>query len=58
MTALCVSSLILGREASPPRVLVLAAAGIALLSPGAVLDVSFQLSFASVLALMLASRAW
>jgi competence protein ComEC len=58
MTALCVSSLILGREASAPRVLVLAAAGIALLSPGAVLDVSFQLSFASVLALMLASRAW
>ena len=58
MTALCVSSLVLGREASPLRILTLAAAGIALLSPGAVLDVSFQLSFASVLALMLASRAW
>ncbi len=58
MTALCVSSLVLGREASPLRILALAAAGIALLSPGSVLDVSFQLSFASVLALLLASRAW
>jgi competence protein ComEC len=58
MTALCVSSLVLGREASPLRVLALAAGGIALMSPGAVLEISFQLSFASVVALILAGQAW
>ena len=58
MTALGVSSLVVGREVSPLRVLALAAGGIALMSPGAVLEISFQLSFASVLALILAGQAW
>jgi competence protein ComEC len=58
MTALCVFSLLLGREVSPLRVLALAAGGIALMSPGAVLEISFQLSFASVVALILAGQAW
>ncbi len=58
MTALCVSCLVMGREVRPLRVLALAAAGIALMCPGAVLEVSFQLSFTSVLALILAGEAW
>jgi competence protein ComEC len=58
MTALCVSSLVLGREVSPLRVLALAAGGIALMFPGTVLEISFQLSFASVVALILAGHAW
>jgi competence protein ComEC len=58
MTALGVSSLVVGREVRPLRVLALAAGGIALVSPGAVLGVSFQLSFASVLALIVVGQEW
>jgi len=58
MTGLLAASLAAGREASPTRVLSLAAAAIGVVSPGAPLEISFQLSFASVLALVVATRAW
>jgi len=57
MTALLVASLGVGREVRPLRVLCLAATAIALARPGAPLDVSFQLSFVSVLALIVATDA-
>lgn len=58
MTALFVTSLAVGREAQPLRVLCLTAAMVALTRPGAPLEISFQLSFASVLALLLAAERW
>ena len=58
MTALVVASLACGREVQPLRALCLAAAAVAVAWPGAPLEASFQLSFASVLALVLASDAW
>ncbi|MBI2963751.1 MAG: DNA internalization-related competence protein ComEC/Rec2 [Deltaproteobacteria bacterium] len=56
MTALFAASLLLGREARPLRVLCLTAAMVALARPGAPLEISFQLSFASVLALLLGAE--
>jgi len=58
MTALFVACLAVGREVKPLRVLCLTAALIALLRPGTPLDASFQLSFVSVLSLILAGEAW
>jgi len=58
MTGLVVLALMIGREASPARVLCLVAAAVAIAWPGAPLEISFQLSFASVLALMVAGEVW
>lgn len=58
MTTLFVACLGVGREAQPLRVLCLTAGSIALMRPGAPLEISFQLSFASVLALLLAGERW
>ena len=58
MTGLFVASLAAGREVEPKRVLCLAAGAIGVVWPGAPLEISFQLSFASVLALIVASEAW
>jgi len=58
MTALFVLSLSVGREAAPLRVLCLTAGAVGIAWPGAPLEVSFQLSFASVLALVLAGERW
>jgi competence protein ComEC len=56
MTAIFVASLGVAREVNPLRVLCLTAATLAIELPGAPLDVSFQLSFASVLSLVLAAQ--
>jgi competence protein ComEC len=56
MTAIFVASLGAAREVQPLRVLCLTAAALAIEWPGAPLDVSFQLSFASVLSLVLAAQ--
>jgi competence protein ComEC len=58
MTALLALALCVGRETQPLRVLCIAAGWIALLRPGSPLDISFQLSFVSVLALVLAENGW
>jgi competence protein ComEC len=58
MTVFFVASLAAEREVMPLRVLCLAAMAIALAQPGAPLDVSFQLSFVSVLSLVLAGEGW
>ena len=58
MTALFVLSLAAGREVKALRVLCLVAAAVGLVWPGAPLEVSFQLSFASVLSLILAGEQW
>ena len=58
MTALFVTILAIGREVRPRTVLCLTAGLISLVWPGSPLDVSFQLSFASVLSLMLLGEAW
>jgi len=58
MTCAVVSAAVLGRDARPLRALALATIAVALEWPGAPLEISFQLSFASVLALVLwAGRA-
>ena len=58
MTCAVVSAAVLGRNARPLRALALAAIVVTLEWPGAPLEISFQLSFASVLALVLwAGRA-
>jgi competence protein ComEC len=56
MTAIFVASLGVAREVEPLRVLCLTAAVLAVELPGAPLDISFQLSFASVLSLVLAAQ--
>jgi competence protein ComEC len=58
MTALFVLSLFVGREPRPARVLCLVAGVVGIQSPGAPLEISFQLSFASVLALVVVGEAW
>lgn len=58
MTALLAFAWCAGRETDPLRLLVLAAGAVALARPGSPLDVSFQLSFVSVLALVLVGRWW
>lgn len=55
MVTLPIVATVCGREIQPLRTLVLTALGIAAGEPGAVLDPSFQLSFASVAALLLAA---
>ncbi len=57
-TALLVAALTLGREGRPTRLLCLTAVGLAIAHPGSPLDVSYQLSFASVLALLLGAESW
>jgi competence protein ComEC len=56
MTALFAASLAAAREVKNLRVLCLTAGGLAIEWPGVPLDVSFQLSFASVLSLILAAE--
>jgi competence protein ComEC len=56
MTGLFVASLASAREVKPLRVLCLTAGALATRWPGSPLDVSFQLSFASVLSLILAAQ--
>src|SRR5207247_3935091 len=56
MTAIFVASLGAAREIQPLRVLCLTAAALAIEWPGAPLDISFQLSFTSVLSLVLAAQ--
>jgi competence protein ComEC len=56
MVAAAVVAGLLGRRADVLRTLGLAAAILALLWPGAPLDISFQLSFASVLAIVVGTR--
>jgi competence protein ComEC len=58
MTGLFVASLTAGREVAPKRILCLAGGAIGIAWPGAPLEISFQLSFASVLALIVATEAW
>jgi competence protein ComEC len=65
MAAVVAVAVLLDRRAEPLRALALAAIAVALLQPGAPADVSFQLSFASVAALLLgaqraegATRGW
>lgn len=57
MIAVFLSAILFDREADALRSLALAAAGILLLQPSALLEPSFQLSFAATLALVLAFRA-
>ena len=57
MTAIFVASLGAAREIQPLRVLCLTAATLAIEWPGAPLDISFQLSFTSVLSLVLAAQS-
>ncbi len=57
-TAFLVAALTLGREGRPGRLLCLTAVGLAIAHPGSPLDVSFQLSFASVLALLSGAAWW
>jgi competence protein ComEC len=56
MTAIFVASLAAAREIQPLRVFCLTAAALAIEWPGAPLDISFQLSFTSVLSLVLAAQ--
>ena len=58
MAAFCVVSLAVGREVKPVRVLCLSAVAIAVMRPGSPLEVSFQLSFAAVLALIVVGEWW
>jgi competence protein ComEC len=56
MAVVVALAVLLDRRAEPLRALALAAIALALLQPGAPADVSFQLSFASVGALLLGAR--
>jgi competence protein ComEC len=58
MTGVGVLAVLLGRRIEVLRTLALAAAAVALAQPGAPLEIGFQLSFASVLALALGVRRW
>ena len=58
MTGIGVLAVLLGRRIDVLRTLALAAAAVALAQPGAPREIGFQLSFASVLALVLGVRRW
>jgi competence protein ComEC len=58
MGATAALAVLLGRRADALRLLALAAIVVALVWPGAPLEIAFQLSFASVLAIVLGSRGW
>ncbi|MGH7857408.1 MAG: DNA internalization-related competence protein ComEC/Rec2 [Candidatus Binatia bacterium] len=58
MTLLLTIAVACGREIRSVRALILAAAGLCIVHPGAPLDVSFQLSFASVAALIAGMDRW
>jgi competence protein ComEC len=56
MAAVVVAAVVLDRRVDPMRALALAAGAIAVLEPGAPAEISYQLSFASVAALILGAR--
>lgn len=58
MVALGVGAVLCGRRVDVLRTLALAAAVIALVWPGAPREIAFQLSFVSVLAIVLGTRRW
>jgi competence protein ComEC len=58
MAAVGVLAVLLGRRADVLRMLALAAVAMALAHPAAPRDIGFQLSFVSVLALVLGTRRW
>jgi competence protein ComEC len=58
MVALGVAAVLCGRRVDVLRTLALAAVSIALVWPGAPREIAFQLSFASVLAIVLGTRRW
>ncbi len=58
MAGVGVTALLLDRRADMVRILALAATGITLAQPGAPREIGFQLSFVSVLALVLGVRRW
>jgi len=58
MAAVGVMALLLGRRADVLRLLALAAVGVSLVEPAAAREIGFQLSFVSVLALVLGTRRW
>ena len=58
MAAAVVVAVFLGRRADVLRTLALAALVLALASPGAPLEIGFQLSFVSVLAIVVGMRRW
>jgi competence protein ComEC len=58
MAAVGVTALLLGRRADVLRLLALAAVAVSLAEPAAAREIGFQLSFVSVLALVLGTRRW